>query len=584
VNATLTSTTNTTVCSNQLPYSWNSQIINAAGTYTANLKTIAGCDSVATLNLIVNATSASTTRITICSGQLPYTWNGQTINTAGTYTVKLMSAAGCDSVAQLILTVNAAASTTKNVSTCQPSYTLPDGTVVTTSGVYTTVLKTIAGCDSTITTNLTLLPSVTLVVNDPPTTCAQSVIDLTAASITAGSSAGLTFTYWRDSSASVPLANPNAVNASGTYYIKASNAGGCSQIKPVTVVITSTPSLVINNPASACVPATIDLTAPSITAGSDPGLTYGYWLDSAGTIAVVNPGAVTGGGTYYIKASAVGGCFTIKPVKALFNQPPIAVFTGDETICPGTNATLKISFTGQFPWNLTYSDGSTTHTISDIQTPSYSLVVAPTDTTTYTIQSVTDAACTTTANSTAIVNVRPAIKGIRYPTVDAFAFVPMPMSARVLGTDYSYSWNPSIGLDLPNIQDPMFTYGSSVQYNITLTSDSGCVTVDTVLVHIINPGDTGLAPNLFVPKAWSPNKDGKNDRLFPFTYHIRQLKYFRVFDRWGRLVFETNVLGRGWDGVFNGTPQVMDVYTWTVEAIGDDDSIIKRSGNSILLR
>jgi gliding motility-associated-like protein len=158
------------------------------------------------------------------------------------------------------------------------------------------------------------------------------------------------------------------------------------------------------------------------------------------------------------------------------------------------------------------------------------------------------------------------------------------MSARVLGNNYSYNWSPSTGLDLPNIQDPVFNYSSSTQYNITLTSDSGCVTVDTVFVRILNPSDTSLAPNLFVPKAWSPNNDGKNDKLYPITVHIKQIVYFRVFDRWGQLMFETNVLGNGWDGLYNGHPQVMDVYTWTVDAIGDDGSVIRKSGNSILLR
>jgi gliding motility-associated-like protein len=93
-----------------------------------------------------------------------------------------------------------------------------------------------------------------------------------------------------------------------------------------------------------------------------------------------------------------------------------------------------------------------------------------------------------------------------------------------------------------------------------------------------------LVANLWVPNAWTPNNDGMNDRLFPITYHIRQLKYFRVFDRWGQKVFETNILGNGWDGLYHGAPQVLDVYTWTVEAIGDDGSVIKQSGNAILLR
>jgi gliding motility-associated-like protein len=96
--------------------------------------------------------------------------------------------------------------------------------------------------------------------------------------------------------------------------------------------------------------------------------------------------------------------------------------------------------------------------------------------------------------------------------------------------------------------------------------------------------NAGLYSDLFVPKAWTPNGDGHNDKLFPLTVHIAKLYYFRIFDRWGQLMFETTELGKGWDGMFNGKPQVMDVYTWTVEAIGEDGRHFKRAGNSVLLR
>jgi hypothetical protein len=101
VNSILTSTTNETICTNQLPYSWNGQPYNVAGTYTKTLSSVAGCDSVATLNLFVNSILTSTTNETICTNQLPYSWNGQTYNVAGTYTKTLSSVAGCDSVATL---------------------------------------------------------------------------------------------------------------------------------------------------------------------------------------------------------------------------------------------------------------------------------------------------------------------------------------------------------------------------------------------------------------------------------------------------------------------------------------------------
>ena len=85
VNPVVSSTTNQTICSNQLPYSWNGNNYTAAGTYNDTLTSAAGCDSIATLVLTVNPVVTSTTNQTICSNQLPYNWNGNNYTAAGTY-------------------------------------------------------------------------------------------------------------------------------------------------------------------------------------------------------------------------------------------------------------------------------------------------------------------------------------------------------------------------------------------------------------------------------------------------------------------------------------------------------------------
>jgi gliding motility-associated-like protein len=257
------------------------------------------------------------------------------------------------------------------------------------------------------------------------------------------------------------------------------------------------PALVINQPPPVCEPMTINLTAPSIIAGSDPGLVYTYWMDSLATIPLTNPGAVAVSGTYYIKALGGNSCTSTKPVAV----------------------TVLI----------------------------YKLIA-----------------------------------GVRYPTVTTQANTNTQLTARNIGL--SYAWSPPVGLSSAFIRNPIFNHNRETQYLINITRDNGCITVDTILVKIIQDQGTIPKSDLFVPKAWTPNNDGHNDKLFPLTVNIRELKYFRVFNRWGQLVFETNVIGFGWDGIFQGKPAVMDVYTWTVEAIGVDGKNYKKAGNSVLIR
>ncbi len=161
--------------------------------------------------------------------------------------------------------------------------------------------------------------------------------------------------------------------------------------------------------------------------------------------------------------------------------------------------------------------------------------------------------------------------------------LPFELQIRSFGNGSSYIWNPATGLNSTSVRTPTFNYNKDVEYTIRSTYGNGCLTVDTLLVTV-QTGQTDIKSDIFVPKGWTPNGDGRNDKLFPLCVNIRTLNYFRIFNRWGQLVFETSSIGVGWDGVFNGKPQVTDTYTWTVEAIGMDDRHFKLSGNSILIR
>jgi gliding motility-associated-like protein len=221
-----------------------------------------------------------------------------------------------------------------------------------------------------------------------------------------------------------------------------------------------------------------------------------------------------------------------------------------------------------------------------ITTSTYQIEVSPTTKTTYTITSVSDAFCTNNAvNASTTVNIIPSPPSIRYGEVVTSVNVPTQLKARTLGNNYAYKWTPAIGLNKSDIVNPVFNYGQRMDYLIYINDASGCLIVDTQTVKVIARTQVNEPPNLWVPTAWSPhNKDGHNDLLYPFTVNIVELRYFRVFNRWGELVFETRELGKGWDGIYKGVPQVMDTYTWTVEAVGNDGTVFKKAGNAMLLR
>ena len=445
---------------------------------------------------------------------------------------------------------------------------------------------------ATNTSNCVAENSFSIIINAKPAAPALDIIQPTCAvttgtiSITAPTGAG--FSYSIDG---INYTNTNGIFSnvsSGNYNVTVKNSSGCiSAATPATInAALLLPRLVVNDPAGVCSGSNVDITVPAITAGSDAGLNYTYWMDAAASIPLNNPNAVTTSGTYYIKAVNQAGCSTIAPVKVVVNQPPTVVFKESGSICAGSNINLNVTLTGTAPFKFTYTDGTNLFTTGLIPTSNYQFNVSPAINTTYTINNLTDAYCSSTGNlSAAVITVVQPVQPVRYPTVISPVATDTVLTARNLGIGYTYNWIPPIGLSSNSIINPVFNYDKPVEYIIQITSPEGCLVIDTILVKVTTlAGPPVGTADIFVPKAWSPNGDGHNDKLFAYPLNIRELKYFKVFNRWGQLVFETNSFNQGWDGIFNGKPQVMDVYTWIAEGISFGGQTIKRSGNSLLLR
>ncbi|MDE3254333.1 MAG: gliding motility-associated C-terminal domain-containing protein, partial [Bacteroidota bacterium] len=145
---------------------------------------------------------------------------------------------------------------------------------------------------------------------------------------------------------------------------------------------------------------------------------------------------------------------------------------------------------------------------------------------------------------------------------------------------YRYLWTPTRGIDNPTNASVNFNYQETQDYFVNLISPAGCVTTDSVLVRVF---DDKLV-SIMVPKSFTPNNDGVNDILYPYLAGIKTFQYFKVYNRFGKLLFETRDPDKGWNGTLNGQPQPMAIYIWESVGTALDGSLVRQKGETLLIR
>ncbi len=219
-------------------------------------------------------------------------------------------------------------------------------------------------------------------------------------------------------------------------------------------------------------------------------------------------------------------------------------------------------------WLWEFGNGAT----SALQNPVYSYPTAGN----YTIKlTVSNVHCPQTLSVSQLdVTIDKALPGIRYPDVEAVMNFPEKLQARPIAN--SVLWTPAIHLDAYNSYSPVFKGLSSQLYEVNLKTRTGCVTVDTQYVKIKKKIE------IYVPTTFTPNGNGLNDYLYPVLMGFQKLNYFRIFDRWGKLLFQTTTERPGWDGRVKGDRQEIQTVVWMIEAIDVDGVTHQRKGTTIL--
>jgi len=263
VDEVLTSDNPVAICEDESYTLPDGAMVSSAGTYPVTLTSIQGCDSVVNTIVTVFALVEESQSVSICEGDSYTLPDGTQVSTAGTYPVTIMADVGCDSVFTTILTITDALMEDNPVSICEgENYTLPDGTEVNTAGSYPVTLTSMQGCDSIANTILTVLP---------PIEESESV------SICEGDS--------------YTLVDGTQVSVTGIYPVTVMVAGGCDSIFTTTLSITDV--LMEDNPVSICEGESYTLPDGSVvnTAGTYPlTLTSTEGCDSVvNTILTISP-------------------------------------------------------------------------------------------------------------------------------------------------------------------------------------------------------------------------------------------------------------------------------------------------------
>jgi gliding motility-associated-like protein len=146
------------------------------------------------------------------------------------------------------------------------------------------------------------------------------------------------------------------------------------------------------------------------------------------------------------------------------------------------------------------------------------------------------------------------------------------------GGGITYTWSPAAGLSDPNIANPVATNFQDRTYTVTASTPQGCSSTDQVAIFVYK------GPDIYVPSAFSPNGDNRNDLFRAIPVGISKFESLSVFNRYGQKIFFTSNAQFGWDGTWQSQKQPQGVYVWMVSGVDFKGERIFKKGTVMLVR
>lgn len=513
-----------------------SPAVNQSGIYTVTGTDANGCVGTATTNVVINPGAPLNISNTgpVCSGNNI----SMTVSGSNTYT---WSGPGNFSSNQSTVTFNNAAASV--------------------SGIYTVTATSAGGCISTATTQLVVNPTPTVTITNSGPVCNGNTINLSA-------NGGGTYQWsgpggFTSTQANITINNATSNNA-GVYTVTVTSTEGCTSVASTTVVVYQKPSCSVTASSPVCVGDELRFTTTENLANA-----YS-WTGPNGFVSnQKNPkipeSTLNHNGTYVLTVTSDKGCTATASVNVIVNPLPNVNITSKNTsgcapLCNvGFTATSTSNIT-KYEWSLGNGTTSSNSHIDDVcfyQSGPYSPAVTVVDN-----------------------------NGCRNTMATNVQVFPKPVA------DYKYSPNPiNILNPLVNFTDISFggdintwfwainpgNYGTFAQQNPSVTfQDTGVYAVHLVVTNTNGCKDTVSKAiyvyedfMFYVPNAFTPNGDGQNDEFKPIITNVSNY-HMIIFDRWGKEVFSTRDLNKGWDGnvkskINNNVPTKQEVYIWRIE-------------------
>ncbi len=279
--------------------------------------------------------------------------------------------------------------------------------------------------------------------------------------------------------------------------------------------------------------------------------------------------------TYIVKGSNSDGCPANDTINITVYQPIRINVSPNATICEKETVNLWANGAVSYKWSPAQGLSSTV-----VANP----IATPAATTQYRVIGYDGNNCfTDTGYVTITVDPKPTIElgpDLTLPTGTIHQLNPKTTNGPII----SWQWTPGTDLSCSKCPDPSATVKKEITYQAVVRNEYGCSATDSITIRTFCD-DT----QIFIPNAFSPDGDGVNDILMVRAKGIEIVRSFRIFTRWGELVFEKNNFSPntpsfGWDGKIRGQTAPAEVYIYTAEVTCDNLQTYTFKGNVSILK